>query len=461
MRRELLLLSAVLGLALAIPANTQTGARKRAPVGGKTSTNARAVGQQVGRLASIYGGIWRGQTRRGRGIEFKVSETGNVEDLRVDGAVELGWRQGTCNFKFIQKSPARIRGTVAQIPVIGLPGLSCGLTVNATFISPTSCKGGVPICRGKNVFCGSTIAMTTGIYKSEAETWEASRVKSLIVLETDQQLPRAFAPSGVLSQLAEGQKSENSGPSLIENPKDGTILALIQAGEFLADGEGDGKDAKPFTMSVPAYYLGLHETTNAQYALFLTQVKPDKETLAKWIDLADQNCSVRTSGDRYIAYGGRGNHPVETVSWHGAKAYCEWAGLRLPTELEWEKGARGTDGREYPWGNDWKEMNCRNGSNKGNETTSSVWSYAQGVSPWGLYQMSGNVQEWCEDSFDRNAYNRYRRGDSTPPPNGGDKILRGGSWNGDGADQFRCRVRRYNEASHIGSSVGFRCARDK
>lgn len=182
-----------------LPASTQSGAR--APVGGKRSTSAVGVGKQVAQPASIYGGIWRGRTRTGREIEFKVSDTGDVEELKVEGAIELGWRQGMCTFKFIQKSPARIRGGIARIPVIGLPSLSCGLTVNVTFTSPNSCKGRVPICRGKTIICGGTMAVTTGIYKSEAETWEASRVKSLVAPEKGQQLPTALARSAVLSQL--------------------------------------------------------------------------------------------------------------------------------------------------------------------------------------------------------------------------------------------------------------------
>jgi formylglycine-generating enzyme required for sulfatase activity len=141
----------------------------------------------------------------------------------------------------------------------------------------------------------------------------------------------------------------------------------------------------------------------------------------------------------------KADHPVE-VTRNDAEAYCRWAGLRLPTELEWEKGARGVDGRRFPWGDDPDPSKCRSRGNAdphdGNPTCS-VWDYAQGRSPWGLLHMAGNAANYCsETSFEQGAYDRYRRGDLTPPPVGNNVVCRGqGWWQGFNGD-FRCAFRK-------------------
>jgi len=185
---------------------------------------------------------------------------------------------------------------------------------------------------------------------------------------------------------------------LIENPKDGTLLVLIPEGEFLA-----GKTK--FPVRLPAFYLALHPVTNGQYQRFVEESVHHTE----WKPAAAPE------------------HPAVNVSWDDAQQYCRWAGLRLPTELEWEKGARWVDGREYPWGEEWEEGKCRNSKNRGSEQ-GGVWSYAEGSSGWGPYQMSGNVWEWCEDWYESKAYERYKQRDLSQPGKGSGRVLRGGSW---------------------------------
>jgi formylglycine-generating enzyme required for sulfatase activity len=247
--------------------------------------------------------------------------------------------------------------------------------------------------------------------------------------------------------------------STIINEKDGSQLVLIHEGEFLVGGSAkDEGGGQPFPVRLPAYYLALYPVANIQYAQFLSQGRPSESDLNKWINL-DSYCFVRKAGSRYEAYGNKNYHPVVNVSWYGANAYAKWAGLRLPSELELEKGARGVDGREYPWGNTWDKSKCRNWENRGNERTCGVQSYSEGNSPWGLYQMSGNVWEWCEDWYDSEAYNRYRQGNLSPPSKVGGRVLRGGSWNFADPRCFRGAYRVSSAPEVRSNDCGFRLAR--
>lgn len=194
---------------------------------------------------------------------------------------------------------------------------------------------------------------------------------------------------------------------LIEHPKTGMLMVLVPAGKFLTDTGG----GTPFEVELPAFYIAVHPVTNAQYARFVAKT------------------GHRPPGNRFWQESGKMNHPVVSVGWDDATAYCHWAGLRLPTELEWEKAARGKDGRTFPWGQEWDSNRCRNTKNKGNETTASGWHYGQGGSPFGGLQLSGNVWEWCADWYDDKAYRRYRQGDLAIPPSGEYRVVRGGSWN--------------------------------
>jgi serine/threonine-protein kinase len=207
-------------------------------------------------------------------------------------------------------------------------------------------------------------------------------------------------------------------PERYVNKIDGSVLVLVPAGQFLA-----GEDR--FPVELPAYYLGMYEVTNAQYK--------------KFVDATGH--AAPRYWDRKEFPPQTADHPVCQLSWEDAQAYCQWAKLRLPTELEWEKGARGVDGRVYPWGNNWDAGRCVSRRLTGGQQMAPIASFPEGRSPWGLYHMAGNAFEWCDDWYENRAYDRYRQGDLVPPRLGDQRVGRGGSAGQEDPKAFRAFTR--------------------
>ena len=136
------------------------------------------------------------------------------------------------------------------------------------------------------------------------------------------------------------------------------------------------------------------------------------------------------------------DHPVTFVDWHEASAFCAWAGGRLPTEAEWEKAARGTDARRFPWGDEEDASRAAVGSGLKRGTTSPVGAHPRGASPYGLQDMAGNVWEWTSTET----------GD-------GERVLRGGSYASPGLAWARCAMRSWSRPERRQAHIGFRVAR--
>jgi hypothetical protein len=175
-------------------------------------------------------------------------------------------------------------------------------------------------------------------------------------------------------------------------------MRVIPAGDFVMgstdaeieaviSGDRDGpqfslrNETPQFREHLPEFSIGVHAVTNEQFARFLTESQPKPEQLSEWVSSLDRILRVRSrTGDVFHPAPGIGRHPVICVSWVGANTYCEWAGLRLPTELEWEKAARGTNGRTFPWGNEWDPRRlCWFGSHDGKTDTAPVDAYPEGA----------------------------------------------------------------------------------
>ncbi len=236
---------------------------------------------------------------------------------------------------------------------------------------------------------------------------------------------------------------------------DAPTMVYVPAGPFLmGSNTGHADEAPPHMVDLPAFYIDRHEVTVAEYAAFLNAVgglwQCDGQLCA---DVYDENPQSRllAAGNGYRAAPGYEHHPITWVSWYGAVAYCRFRGKRLPTEAEWEKAARGMDGRRYPWGDVFDPARANAGNRL--QGTTPVGSFPQGMSPYGALDMAGNVWEWVADW-----YAPYPGSDYTSPFFGKYKVVRGGSWNHPTQDARTTARDIAHPARRLGV-VGFRCAR--
>ena len=226
----------------------------------------------------------------------------------------------------------------------------------------------------------------------------------------------------------------------VERGVDGMVMVYVPAGEFLM-----GSDESPFPQEKPQHLVTLDgfwidrvEVSNAQYRLCVGA--GDCAESKAWTD-------SNLNGDEQPAL----------VLWEAAQTYCEWVGGRLPTEAEWEKAARGTDGRTWPWGSEFQPDRANlSGDDDGYEFTAPVGSFPTGVSPYGLLDMAGNAAEWVADWYDAEAYAHSPAQNPTGPGGGDQKVIRGTIANGGGGpEKSRCIARYPQDPTRW--EFGLRC----
>ena len=240
--------------------------------------------------------------------------------------------------------------------------------------------------------------------------------------------------------------------------KDGAPMVIVPAGTFpmgvpMGDRDG-GRDEYPrHEVYVDTFYIDKYEVTNGRYLEFVKATNhrvpqnPKNPTRNLW-----QGATITES---------LAERPVINVDWFDAEAYCKWAGKRLPTEAEWEKAAKGTQDRRFPWGNVEPTAKHLNFNQQwiGDKTLMPVGSYEAGKSPYGAYDMAGNVWEWVSDWYDPKYYENSPAKNPKGPETGTKRVLRGSGWQNE-TPTVRIFTRVESDPLVRNESTGFRCAAD-
>ena len=260
----------------------------------------------------------------------------------------------------------------------------------------------------------------------------------------------------------------------------------IPAGSFTmgSDGSEGYSDERPeHAVELSAFFMDLYEVTNEEYAAGLnwaithgqaywngSNVVRSSSDNTVYLEVSSSYCRIDRSGTSFTVQSGYGDHPVVEVSWYGARAYCKWAGARLPTEAEWEYAARGAQGFVYPWGD---EFDCSRGNFDdeilldiyvvpggegcdGYEKTAPVGRFEVGASWCNTLDLAGNVKEWVVDWY--GDYYSGRQMNPTGPAASKYRVLRGGSWR-DFSYSARSANRGWCPPDARENTIGFRCAR--
>jgi formylglycine-generating enzyme required for sulfatase activity len=323
-----------------------------------------------------------------------------------------------------------------------------------------------------------------------AETSAPPAASPTLAQPTDAATPAAAAPTAAPpaeTPLAPAATSTAVSPAYTPTPATPTGVSgmvSVPAGEFnMGSSEGGGEtfEHPQHTIYLDAFYISKYPVTNAQFSQFAdaTAYRTKAERAGSgWIWTGQAWELVEGADWRHPRGPGsniadRMDHPVVQVTWDDAQAFCRWVGMRLPTEAEWEKAARGTDGRRYPWGNsapDGSKLNSCDANcevqwkdpslDDGYAETSPVGHYEAGKSPYAAYDMAGNVWEWVADWYEADYYGQAPERNPQGPGSGEQRVTRGGSWYNLPGQYARSAFRTGLDPDVRDYSLGFRCASD-
>ncbi len=308
-------------------------------------------------------------------------------------------------------------------------------------------------------------------WRAVEENWKVRPTNGTIIAALER-VKRGEDASGVTIRSISLVEDPPEAASLLRSRDGGRIdnMVLIPAGRFKMGAKGRlGRDSEEHEVELDAYYIDKYEVTNRQYRMFLDEIEGSGDhSRCHPSEPRDKDHRPKYWNDpRY----NRDDYPVVGVNWYDAYAYCAWVGKQLPTEAQWERAARGgLEGKEYPWGEGGDEsranINRESGENMAllADEGKQVEAHGHGPKPvgsyapngFGLFDMTGNVEEWCWDWYDQDYYRRSPRLNPSGPSGGVFKVVRGGSWHhGSG----RTYVRYTHTPDQREVFLGFRCAK--
>jgi formylglycine-generating enzyme required for sulfatase activity len=271
----------------------------------------------------------------------------------------------------------------------------------------------------------------------------ASRNFSRTALNATDGAEMVFVPAGYFTMGASEDQITSAYQASVA-----VVGGRIPRSEYEAEGP-------PHKVYLDGYWIYKTPVTVSQYKKFSVATGHAMPTAPEW--------------------GWKDSHPIVNVTWSDANAYAQWAGMRLPSEAQWEKAARGADARQYPWGNQWDETRLQSSRRAPSDagSTAAVGSFPKGASPYGALDMAGNVWQWVEDWYGADYYKKSPERNPTGPESGSYRVMRGGSWRYGGPLSFMFRASDRSRQAPGGSTaitdpatgglwkahdeIGFRC----